>query len=57
MKAAIKVVYNGCSIKRAALEHIISRTMLQDQITGNVEQEAGQALKLNPIWIKVKRLN
>ena len=37
MEAAMKAVYNGCSIKRAALEHNVPRTTLQDRITGNVE--------------------
>jgi len=37
MLAAIKVVYNGCNIKRAALEHNVPRTMLNDQITGRVQ--------------------
>jgi len=37
MLAAIKAVYNGCSIKRAALEHNVPRTTLNDQITGRVQ--------------------
>ena len=37
MEAIMKAVYNRCSIKRAALEHNVPRTTLQDQITGNVE--------------------
>ena len=37
MEAAMKAVYHGCSIKRAALEHNVLWTMLQDRITGNVE--------------------
>jgi len=37
MLAAIKAVYNGCSIKRAALEHNVPRTMLNNRITGRVQ--------------------
>jgi len=36
MLVAIKAVYNGRSIKRAALEHNVPRTMLNDRITGRV---------------------
>lgn len=37
MEAAMKAVYNGCSIKRAALEHNVPRMTLQYRITGSVE--------------------
>jgi len=37
MVAAIKAVTQGCSIKRAAMEHGIPRTTLQDQISGRVQ--------------------
>ena len=37
LKAAMEAIYNRCSMKRATLKYNIPRTMLQDQITGNVE--------------------
>jgi len=37
MVTAIKAVTQGCSIKRAAMEHGIPRTTLQDRINGRVQ--------------------
>ena len=47
MEVTMKAVYNGCSIKRAALERNILRTTLQDQITGNVERGSKPSAKPN----------
>ena len=37
MVAAIKAVSKGSTIRKAALEHGVPRTTLQDRITGRVE--------------------
>jgi len=55
MEAAIKAVANGCGVKRAALEHSVPRTTLQDRITGRVQHGSRPGAK--PYLNKVEEQN
>ena len=45
----MKAVSKGCSVNRAAIEHRVPRTTLQDRISGKVQHGMEAAMNTHPI--------
>ena len=55
MVATMRAISNGSTVRKAALEHGVRRTMLQDRITGRVEHGCKPGVK--PYLNKLKESN